>query len=96
MSFVQGTSYTYTSGSPYVNTYGSTNTAGNMLLVQFNGVGTGPLSIADSNGNTANYVQLFQGSPVSGQLFAIWVCYNCAAGANTVTVTAANCLLSAA
>jgi hypothetical protein len=62
-----------------------------MLLVQFNGVGTGPLSIADSNGNTANYVQLFQGSPVSGQLFAIWVCYNCNAGANTVTVTAANC-----
>lgn len=91
MALIQAVSYTYTSGSPYVNTYGSNNTAGNMLLAQFNGVGTGPVTIADSNGNTSNWIQIFAGSPVSGQLFAIWVCYNCNAGANTVTVTAANC-----
>ena len=90
MAFVQGASTAYSTGSPYTNAFGSNNTAGNMLIAQFNGVGTGPATISDTIGNTG-WTPLFSGAPDSGQLAAIWYCFNCKAGANTISVAAANC-----
>lgn len=71
--------------------YGSDNTAGNLLVlaVAWNPTATAISSVTDSAGNT--WTQVATNSPVdvsSGTFgLAMYYAMNCAAGANTVTVT---------
>lgn len=68
----------------------SNNTAGNIIIVaaRFGGTAQNP-GISDSQGNT--YVRQINRDPAYGaDTFTVWYALNCAAGANTVTITNAS------
>jgi hypothetical protein len=67
--------------------FASNNTAGGLIIVGVNsyGVGTETVTVADTRGNT--YVQAGSYTTSSFVRVSIWYAKNCAAGANTVTIT---------
>ena len=74
------------STTPISLAFPSSNTSGNSLVVDFFcllGGGNQP-TVSDSQGNT--YHEVFVEQP-GGDFWIQWVCYSCAGGANTVTIT---------
>jgi hypothetical protein len=86
-TFIQGASNS-TSGTTVSAAFPSNNFAGGCLMVdvivQENFAGASSLSISDSNGNTYTLAATHERN---NALVATWYALNCAAGANTVTVS---------
>lgn len=86
-AFVQGNS-NYGLGTSLTSAFPANNTAGNCLIVDamyqeaFGGAGS--MAISDSQGNTWVHAATHEDN---GFLVETWYALNCAAGANTVTVT---------
>jgi hypothetical protein len=78
------------SASTWTLAFGANNTAGNCLILDISFVAgsytAGPVSITDSQGNT--WTKVSSGNPAfQPDFLQTWVCFPCASGANTVTVT---------
>lgn len=84
-TFVQGLSQ-FSAGLTNVLAYGSANTVGNTLIVSATNYGNFPMTIVDSQGNV--WLPLFsQHMSLTNYWQQAWYAPNCAAGANTVTVS---------
>lgn len=83
ISLVQSTTQGY--GGGFSLAFGSNNTTGNLLVLISNQNST-DFSILDTAGNTWIQVASITGSVVNNSNGAVWVCYSCLGGANTVTI----------
>lgn len=82
---VQSTGADSGSGTSVGLAFTSNNTAGNTLIVAARiGDLTQNPGISDSRGNSYTVIQNFE---TDGDTFVVWYSRNCAAGANTVTIT---------
>lgn len=88
IAFVQGASNAASGVSSLAKAFTSNNTAGNTIIVSFafwkSGGFTAVPTVTDTRGNTYHRVG-FSPNNLASQAF-VFVAYNCAGGANTVTV----------
>jgi hypothetical protein len=89
--FVQGASQVAPGSGNNVKAFAANNTAGNCIIVDvvmpMGNAFTSALTVTDTQGNT--YTLVTNQSPGLDVIFACWVAYNCAGGANTVTLNVA-------